>query len=82
MGLTGVITWAQLRLKPIVSRKVDYQGIQFHGIDEFLDLTEKSQHVEYTVSWVDVNSTGKNFLPRHFYAGRSLAGAWSAASVD
>ncbi len=35
MGLTGVMTWAQVRLKPIVSRMIDYQGIQFHGIDEF-----------------------------------------------
>ncbi len=69
MGLTGVITWAQLRMKPIVSRMVDYTGIQFHGIDEFLDLTEKSQHVEYTVSWVDVNSTGKNFCRGIFMQG-------------
>src|SRR5579875_198055 len=69
MGLTGVITWAQLRLKPIVSRMVDYQGIQFHGIDEFLDLTEKSQHIEYTVSWVDVTSTGKNFCRGIFMQG-------------
>ena len=69
MGLTGLITWAQLRMKPIVSRKVDYEGIQFHGIDEFLDLTEKSQHVEYTVSWVDVNSTGKNFCRGIFMQG-------------
>src|SRR6201996_5802609 len=69
LGLTGVITWAQLRLKPIVSRKVDYQGIQFHGIDEFLHLTEQSQHVEYTVSWVDVTSTGKNFCRGIFMQG-------------
>ena len=69
MGLTGVITWAQLRMKPIVSRKIDYQGIQYHGIDEFLDLTEQSQHVEYTVSWVDVNSTGKNFCRGIFMQG-------------
>lgn len=69
MGLTGVITWAQLRLKPIVSRMVDYQGIQFHGIDEFLDLTEKSQHIEYTVSWVDVTSQGKNFCRGIFMQG-------------
>src|SRR5437868_3305373 len=33
MGLTGLITWAQLTLKPIVSRLLDYEGIQFHGID-------------------------------------------------
>ena len=69
MGLTGVITWAQLRMKPIVSRMVDYQGIQFHGIDEFLELTEKSQHIEYTVSWVDVTSTGKNFCRGIFMQG-------------
>jgi FAD/FMN-containing dehydrogenase len=69
MGLTGVIRWAQLRLKPIVSRMIDYQGIQFHGIDEFLALTEAAQHVEYTVSWVDVTSTGKNFARGIFMQG-------------
>lgn len=69
MGLTGFIRWAQVRLKPIVSRMVDYQGIQFHGIDEFLALTEQSQHIEYTVSWIDVTSTGKNFARGIFMQG-------------
>jgi len=69
MGLTGIITWAQVRLKPIVSRMVDYQGIQFHGIDEFLDLTQRSANIEYTVSWVDVTSTGKNFCRGIFMQG-------------
>ncbi len=69
MGLTGVITWAQVRLKPIVSRMVDYQGIQFHGVDEFLDLTQQSQNIEYTVSWIDVTSTGKNFARGIFMQG-------------
>ena len=69
MGLTGLITWAQLRLRPIVSRGIDYEGIQFHGIDEFLDLKQKYQHVEYTVSWVDCVSTGKNFARSIFMAG-------------
>ena len=69
MGLTGVITWAQLRLKPIVSRMIDYEGIQFHGIDEFLALKQQYQHVEYTVSWVDCASTGKNFARGIFMLG-------------
>jgi FAD/FMN-containing dehydrogenase len=69
MGLTGVMTWAQVRLKPIVSRMVDYQGIQFHGIDEFLDLTRQAENIEYTVSWVDVTSTGKNFCRGIFMQG-------------
>ena len=84
MGLTGVITWAQLRLKPIVSRMVDYQGIQFHGIDEFLELTEQSQHIEYTVSWVDVTSTGKNFCRGIFMQGdhSQVPGAAEAVSSE
>jgi FAD/FMN-containing dehydrogenase len=69
LGLTGVIAWAQLRLKPIVSRMIDYQGIQFHGIDEFLDLTEQAKQIEYTVSWVDCTSTGKNFCRGIFMQG-------------
>ena len=69
LGLTGVMTWAQLRLKPIVSRGIDYEGIQFHGIDEFLALTEQAKDVEYTVSWVDVTSTGRNFCRGIFMQG-------------
>ena len=69
MGLTGLITWAQLRLKPIVSRMIDYEGIQFHGIDEFLELKKLYQHVEYTVSWLDCVSTGRNFARGIFMLG-------------
>jgi FAD/FMN-containing dehydrogenase len=69
MGLTGLITWAQLRLQPIVSRMIDYTGIQFHGIDEFLDLKKQYEHVAYTVSWVDCVSTGKNFARGIFMLG-------------
>lgn len=69
LGLTGLIRWATLRLKPIVSRKIDYEGIQFHGIDEFLSLTEASKNIEYTVSWVDCTSTGKNFCRGIFMQG-------------
>ena len=69
LGLTGIITWARLRLRPIVSRMIDYEGIQFHGIDEFLALTEQYKHVEYTVSWIDCASTGKNFARGIFMLG-------------
>ena len=69
LGLTGVITWIQLRLKPIVSRLIDFEGIQFHGIDEFLALTEQYKGVEYTVSWIDCVSTGKNFARGIFMLG-------------
>jgi FAD/FMN-containing dehydrogenase len=69
LGLTGVMTWIQLRLKSIVSRLIDFEGIQFHGVDEFLALTEQYKGVEYTVSWVDCTSTGKNFARGIFMLG-------------
>jgi FAD/FMN-containing dehydrogenase len=69
LGLTGMITWAELKLRPIVSRLIDYEGIQFHGIDEFLALTEQYKNVEYTVSWIDCASTGKNFARGIFMLG-------------
>jgi len=61
LGLTGIITWATLRLMPIVSRSIEQEAIQFHGIDEFLELAKASQHLDYTVSWIDCTSEGKNF---------------------
>lgn len=69
MGLTGLITWAEVQLKPIVSRLIKYEGIQFHGIDEFIALSKASQHLEYTVSWIDCVSQGKNFARGIFMQG-------------
>jgi FAD/FMN-containing dehydrogenase len=69
LGLTGMITWVELKLRPIVSRMIDYEAIQFHGIDEFLALTEQYKNVEYTVSWIDCASTGKNFARGIFMLG-------------
>jgi FAD/FMN-containing dehydrogenase len=69
MGLTGLISWAQLRLKPIVSRAIDYEGIQFHGIDEFAAIKKQYADREYTVAWLDCVATGKNFARGIFMLG-------------
>jgi FAD/FMN-containing dehydrogenase len=72
MGLTGLIAWAEIRLRPIVSRKIDYQGDKFVGIDEFLALSQ-SATAEYTVAWIDCVSTGKNFARGIFMQGNHVA---------
>jgi FAD/FMN-containing dehydrogenase len=69
MGLTGLITWAEFQLKPISSRLIRYEGIKFHGIDEFLQLSREAQHHEYTVAWIDCVSTGRNFARGIFMQG-------------
>ena len=61
LGLTGIILWAEFRLKRIATAYVDYEDIQFGNIDEFFELTDQSQHVHYTVSWLDCTATGDQF---------------------
>jgi FAD/FMN-containing dehydrogenase len=68
MGLTGLMTWAEIRLRPIVSRMIDYRGDKFHGIDEFFALSQASKS-EYTVAWIDCVSTGRNFARGIFMQG-------------
>lgn len=68
MGLTGLIAWAEVRLRPIVSRSIDYIGEKFVGIDEFLELSQKAT-AEYTVAWIDCVATGRNFARGIFMQG-------------
>lgn len=69
LGLTGLITWADVQLRPIVSRKMNYEGIKFVGIDEFLAISRESSHVEYTVAWIDCVAQGRNFARGIFMRG-------------
>ncbi|MGC2162387.1 MAG: FAD-binding oxidoreductase [Silvibacterium sp.] len=69
LGLTGLITWAEVRLRPIVSRKIQYTGIKFCGIEEFVELSESHATSEYTVSWIDCIATGRNFARGIFMVG-------------
>jgi len=73
MGLTGLITWAEVQLRPIVSRKIDYHGTKFVGIEEFVALSQSSETSEYTVSWIDCVSQGKNFARGIFMRGDHAA---------
>ena len=69
MGLTGLIAWAEVKLRPIVSRRIQYTGIKFSGIEEFVALSEAHAKSEYTVSWIDCVATGRNFARGIFMAG-------------
>lgn len=69
LGLTGLITWAEVQLRPIASRKIRYEGIKFQGIDEFLSISGNNNHAEYTVAWIDCVSRGRNFARGIYMAG-------------
>jgi FAD/FMN-containing dehydrogenase len=54
LGLTGLIEWAEVQLKPIVNSCVDAESIRFGGLDEFYALSSESERdYEYLVAWID-----------------------------
>jgi len=61
LGLTGLILWADIQLKPLHSRMIEAESIRFKNIDAFFELSEISdKQFEYTVAWLDGMATGKN----------------------
>jgi FAD/FMN-containing dehydrogenase len=54
MGLTGLITWAEIQLKRVANPYMDSESIRFRNLDEFFELSQASERdYEYTVSWID-----------------------------
>ena len=57
LGLTGVITSAEIQLRPIQGPMIDHESIPFHSLDQFLALCRESDaQFEYTVAWIDALS--------------------------
>ena len=69
MGLTGLISWAELQLRPIVSRRIRYRSTKFVGLEEFVALSQASAHKEYSVAWIDCVAQGRNFARGIFMQG-------------
>lgn len=53
LGLTGVILWAEIQLKPIKSSYLDVENTRFSGLDDFFELNQDNVDWPYTVAWVD-----------------------------
>ena len=73
LGLTGLITWAEIALRRIPVAAVRMEAIPFAGLDEFVVLCEESDsQCEYTVAWLDVLSGAQRGI---FFRGDHVAGA-------
>jgi FAD/FMN-containing dehydrogenase len=60
LGLTGIITWVSLQMRAVAGPNMQVETIRFANFDEFLQLqAESDQDFEYTVSWVDCLSKGR-----------------------
>ncbi|HET6655093.1 MAG TPA: FAD-binding oxidoreductase [Gammaproteobacteria bacterium] len=59
LGLTGVITWAELALKRIPGPWLDTHSERFETLDEFFVLSARhNAQSEYTVAWLDCSRAG------------------------
>ena len=61
LGLTGLITWAEFKVRRIETSAIEMESIKFGGLDEFFSITAESDgNFEYTVSWQDCLAQGKS----------------------
>jgi len=61
LGLTGLILWAEIKLKRIPSEFLQLEVIKFKSFEEFFELNSLSEKkFEYTVAWVDLTNGGLN----------------------
>lgn len=58
LGLTGLIEWVEVQLKPVANTLIDSETIRYRDLGEFYALSEESvSRYEYTVAWVDTLSS-------------------------
>jgi FAD/FMN-containing dehydrogenase len=54
LGLTGLVTWLELRLRRVPGPAIAVDNRRFHGLDEFFALNaEAEQAHEHVVAWID-----------------------------
>lgn len=83
LGLTGLITWAEIQLIPIKSPLIDQEVIPFTNLNEFFAINDDSdQKFAYTVAWLDTTSkrfpTGRGIF---FRGNHALGGELPSSSV-
>lgn len=73
LGLTGIIEWAEIVLKPVPGGFFDAEDVPFFTLDEFFQITAESEATyDYTVAWVDCTQQAKS-LGRGIFSRAKLA---------
>lgn len=81
LGLTGLITWAELKLRRVPGPWIETESIRFDCLDDFFALSRDSAgDFEYTVAWIDCLASGKQLGRGHFLRGDHARGNSHAAT--
>lgn len=75
LGLTGLITWAELQLRAVPGERIRAETIPFGSLDEFFAIAAESDaRFEYTVAWLDcLSSVGRGVFFRGDHCEGSAA---------
>ena len=75
MGLTGIITQAEIQLRRVTGAWIDSETIAYNNLDDFFQLADDSEaDWEHTVSWIDCSSHNERglFMRGNFTAADDL----------
>lgn len=82
LGLTGVILWAEIALKPIPGPQIELRTTRFGALEDFFTLSEAADaDDEYTAGWIDGMSRGRSLGRGVFLSGNHARGdgTWRGA---
>ena len=75
LGLTGVITWAEIQLQAIDNPCIQQETIRYKNLDEFFQLSQESDEgYEHTVAWIDCLAQGEQLGRGLFSRGNYAKG--------
>ena len=80
LGLTGLMLWAEIRLKRIPGAAITMERVRFSGLSEFFQLSQADQQYEYTVAWIDCLARGKGLGRGLFIRGDHAP--WSTDAAE
>jgi FAD/FMN-containing dehydrogenase len=74
LGLTGLITWADIQLMPVASSQIDQTVTPFDSLAEFVQRARAADTShEYSVAWIDSLASGRDLGRGLFIKGNHAA---------
>lgn len=74
LGLTGLITWAELQLMPIANAYLETESVRFPSLRDFWELNRAAEaRWPYTVAWIDCGTSGPSMGRGILIQGRHAA---------
>jgi FAD/FMN-containing dehydrogenase len=72
LGLTGLVTWAAIRMRRVSGPYIDQETVKYKNLDDFFLLSQEAEgRLEHTVSWVDCTASGHGLGKGLFMGGNN-----------